>query len=733
MKLKQAFLSRKQSLLIASLLAASPALAQQAVPADSLKTYQAKEVVVTATRSTISKENVPQSITLIQEEDIRLTPAQEFTDLLKKNSTVNIIQYPGLLSGIGIRGFRPQTGGLNQRVLLLLDGRPAGTTNLSTINPGNIERIEVLKGPASALYGSQAMGGVVNVITKKSAGKISSRVYAEYGSYQSFQAGAATGGNISDKLDYDLSFTTFDRNKNFKLGEGNLFRDLLGAGTATKFYEAGAEKVDDSRGDGERRTYTRLSYHTGSLRLGYQLNSNWRVDVKGDRFVANNVESPSDIAVGNTQPSTKDMERSNGELSLNGTLGNHDLQLRGYLANELTDNYTLYDWGSGSLVAPYISYNKESEWKGIQLKDVYSLDRHQLVFGVDYNHASTYSHSYTSEGVEKSPYSPNYSLISTGIYLQGHFTFFNERLVVTPGARYDFITFEGHETPLLTKYTAGKETNPFLSPSLGVQYQLIAPLRFHATIGRAFVTPDAYNVAGYSVSDMGTKVAIIHGNPELENENSLSWDAGIRFQQEGSGFSADLTYFSTHVKDRITTQRTIPETVEYTESGDTISSYTTYVNANEANIRGLEAELAYDFGALANYRYSLRLFAHATATFAAEEVTIQKDGSEKARDIYNVPGFSSVYGVDYNSFSGLNLRLNSRYVGKRKDTDYNDPLYPEIEYPAFMVMDLTAAYTLADKHTLTLFVNNLTDENYYEKRGFNMPGRNFSLRYSLSF
>lgn len=733
MTFKQAFLFRKQSLLMASLLVASPAIAQQAAPADSLKTYQAKEVVVTATRSAISKEKAPQNITLIQEEDIRLTPAREFTDLLKKNSTVNIIQYPGLLSGIGIRGFRPQTGGLNQRVLLLLDGRPAGTTNLSTINPGDIERIEVLKGPASALYGSQAMGGVVNVITKKSAGEIRSNVYAEYGSYQSFQAGASTGGNITNKLDYDLSFTNFDRNKNFRLGEDNLFRDLLDAGKATKFYEEGPEEVDDSRGDGARRTYTRLGYHTGSLRLGYQLSSHWRVDVKGDRFVANNVESPSDIAVGETRPSTKDMERSNGELSLNGTLGSHDLQLRGYLASELTDNYTLYDWGSGSLVAPYISYNKESEWKGIQLKDIYSTGRHQFVFGVDYNHASTYSHSYTSEGAEKSPYSPNYSLISTGVYVQGQLNFLNERLIVNPGIRYDFITFEGHETPLLTKYTAGKETNPFLSPSLGMQFQLLQPLRLHATLGRAFVTPDAYNVAGFSVADMGTRAAVTYGNPDLENENSLSWDAGIRFQQEGSGFSADVTYFSTFVKDRITTRRTIPATVEYTESGDTISSYTTYVNANEANIRGLETELAYDFGALANYRYSLRLFANATATFTAEEVTIAEEGSETLRDIYNVPGFSSVYGIDYNSFKGLNLRLNSRYVGKRKDTDYNDPEYPEIEYPAFMVMDFTAAYTLADKHTLTLFVNNLTDENYYEKRGFNMPGRNFSLRYSLSF
>lgn len=280
MKIIQTILCRKKLFYMASIMAI-PAMAQQpTAPADSLTTNKLEEVVVTANRKATSKENVPQSITLIQQDDIRLTPAQELTDLLKNNAAVNVIQYPGLLSGIGIRGFRPEVGGLNQSVLLLLDGRPAGTTNLATINPGDIERIEVLKGPASALYGSQAMGGVVNVITKKSTGEIRSSLYTEYGSFQTMKAGASSGGNISRNLDYDLSFTTFDRNKNFKLGEDNLFRDLLDAGNATKFYEEGPEQVDDSRGDGVRRTSTRLGYSTGSLRLGYQLHNNWRVDVK---------------------------------------------------------------------------------------------------------------------------------------------------------------------------------------------------------------------------------------------------------------------------------------------------------------------------------------------------------------------------------------------------------------------------------------------------------------------
>jgi vitamin B12 transporter len=50
-----------------------------------------------------------------------------------------------------------------------------------------------------------------------------------------------------------------------------------------------------------------------------------------------------------------------------------------------------------------------------------------------------------------------------------------------------------------------------------------------------------------------------------------------------------------------------------------------------------------------------------------------------------------------------------------------------------MVVDFSAAYTYAQKHTLSLFANNITDENYYEKRGYNLAGRNFALRYGFTF
>ena len=720
----------KQLLLISATLAATTSMAQD-IQTDTSKTQILGQVVVTATRTEVQRNKTPQSITVINRKDIETTSGQDFTDILKKNTAVSIVQYPGLLAGIGIRGFRPQTGGLNQRALLLIDGRPAGTANIATINPSDIERIEVLKGPASALYGAQAMGGVVNVITRKSAGTIRTTVAAEYGSYKTFKGSVATGGNITKDLDFDLSFITFDRAKNMKLGKGNFFRKLLDAEKYRANYVDSSVEVDDKRSDGLQREYTRLNYNTGSLRVGYQLTKNWKLNVKGERFMAKNVESPSDIFYGNGQPSTKDIERYNGELDITGNMGRHEVTLRGYAANEKNFNSTLVS--GGNLIVPYLSFQSNAKWNGIQLKDVVKLNRHSLILGIDYNQASTTSKSYNSNRTEKAPFSPNYTQEFAAIYVQGQLNFLNEKLIINPGVRYDLITYDVKKTPLLDTYAPGKETNPFLSPSIAAQYQVLNNLNVHGTIGRAFVSPDAYNVAGYSEIIASNKATVTQGNPNLKNENSVSWDAGIRFQKNTSGFTADLTYFQTDVKDRITTQKTVPTTTETTESGYVISSRTTYINANKGEIRGLEGELSYDFGALKNNRYSLRTFINATKTFKAEEITIAADGTRTKKDIYNIADFTASYGVEFNNRKGINTRLSGRYAGHRKDTDFNDPKSPEIVYPAFMVVDFYAGYTYARKHTIGLFVNNITDENYYEKRGYNLQGRNISIRYSITF
>ena len=725
-------------LLSAGLLFGTVRGAQAQAVADTLKSQNLKEVVVTATRSATERSKVPQQIQVISRQDIQQTPAQEFTDVLKKNASVDVVQYSSLLSGVGIRGFRPQTGGLNQRTLLLVDGRPAGTSNLSTLDLGSVEQVEVLKGPASALYGSQAMGGVVNAVTRKSRGPVRTSLFAEYGSFQTYKLGGATGGNITQKLDFDLSVTQFIRDADYKLGSGGIFRRWLDGGSATKTYVTNTladstAQTDDKRADGQRRAFTKLRYYSGALRLGYQVSEHWRVDVRGERFAARNVQAPNDIFYGDQGPSSKDIGRQNVDLSATGDYAHHQLFVRSYASQETNNNNTLADFNNVA-IEPYRSFQSQYLWKGVQARDVIKLGEQRITVGVDYNEATSNSQRFNPAGNNLAPYNPNYELNTTGFYAQAQLSLLNDKLIVMPGARYDFIAYNVKQTDLLTTFTPGKTVNPFFSPSLGAQYELLEGLRAHATIGRAYVTPDAYNVAGYSMVRNSTtkKVAITQGNPDLKNESSVTWDAGLRFGQSTTCFSADLTYFSTQVKDRITTRTTNP-VGETTDDGTVVGSRTTYLNANDSRIQGLEAEASYDFGVLADNRYSLRVFASGTSLFRAEDVTNNSSGSQTTRDIFNVAKLSGNYGVAYSNPKGLNTRLTGRYVGHRKDTDFTDIRYPQVEYPRYMTLDFSAGYTFATMHTISLLVNNLTNENYYEKRGYNLPGRNISGRYTITF
>jgi len=231
-----------------------------------------------------------------------------------------------LLAGIGMRGFRPEFSGVNQRTLLLIDGRPAGATNLALIDINNIERIEVLKGPASALYGSRAMGGVINLITKQSQGNITGQVYASVGSFNTTEAGLALGGNVSQKLDFDLSFSNFSLGQDYRLGSNNIFRDALGSNKAERITESGeTTEIDDARLDGGHYAGTQYNKYSGSLRLGYQINDKWRADIKGERFFANQVNTGPDIAdivADAATPGLKDVDRYSTDLSEHsGTVG----------------------------------------------------------------------------------------------------------------------------------------------------------------------------------------------------------------------------------------------------------------------------------------------------------------------------------------------------------------------------------------------------------------------------
>lgn len=122
-----------------------------------------EEVTVVGSRISVSQKDLPQKIEVIQKKDLENTMANDITNYLKKLASVNIVQYPHGFSYANVRGFAPNTfhgsNSIQPETSVLINGRPSGTVNLAVIDRNSIERIEVLKGPAAAMYGANTMGG----------------------------------------------------------------------------------------------------------------------------------------------------------------------------------------------------------------------------------------------------------------------------------------------------------------------------------------------------------------------------------------------------------------------------------------------------------------------------------------------------------------------------------------------------------------------------------------------
>ncbi|OQY11323.1 MAG: TonB-dependent receptor, partial [Desulfobacteraceae bacterium 4572_19] len=142
------------------------------------------EVVVTAGRVDEKKWNVPVNITVITTEDIAQSTGRNIGDLLAEDGTGHIHKYPGGLTSVGIRGFRTDSHGndLLGHVLVLVNGRRAATGNVAKIPLENVERVEIIRGPAATQYGSAAMGGVINIITLQGKDKPSVFLDQAFGS-----------------------------------------------------------------------------------------------------------------------------------------------------------------------------------------------------------------------------------------------------------------------------------------------------------------------------------------------------------------------------------------------------------------------------------------------------------------------------------------------------------------------------------------------------------------------
>ena len=656
------------------------AVAQTAAPVDSVTVAAAPEavvndeayrVVVTGARAPVALKDTPQRIEVVTRQEIRETPHRELADLLGKTTNVDIKRYPGMNGSVGMRGFTPSSPmtGESMQTLVLQNGLPAVNNNISFMPVNGVARVEVMKGPASSLYGSQAMSGVINVIPVRRTGDIQGGVGVSAGNHNLRQVEADIGGAINETLNFDY-FGNWEKRGDYKDGHGQTME------------------------------FSGYKQHSHGLRLGAELAPGWTLDARADLFRANDVQNPGPDPEIRQFETSKDADRDLYSLTLQGKVDQHTLSAAAYTGKE---NYLNYDLKKdGRLVQ---SYDSRIKWHGLQLKDEWDwAEGYKLVFGYDYNQTKASARSGTPPWTLS--YNPDSKLKTHGLYAQQNISLNEGSTNLYVGGRYDRITMSTLPTDGLGNVTQSRDFSQF-SPSAGIKHELAPGISLHASAGKGFSAPSAWKLSGeYSGSDWKQDangnwypVPITYvGNANLDPESSVSVDAGIGFERDN--WNMDLTLYHTRVKDKI---------VAY----DVSPGLKSWRNADEARMRGLELAGNWQFNP------NLRLDLGYTHSFRSE----QRNGSVWSPLEY-VPK-NTVRAALVGNWDKLHARLGARYNGKSWKS--------RAERGGYTLWDMSLGYAINKHHTLSLSVDNLFDRYYEEVHGYNMPGREIRVGYRWNF
>ncbi len=669
---------------------AAPAWGQGPADDDARSRIAAGDIVVTANRTAERRGNVASSVEIVTDDQIDRTVATSFLDILKRNTGVDVIEYPNGLAGIGLRGLRPDFSfTINPRTLVLVDGRPSGSTSFTTLSAESIARIEVLKGPASALYGASAVGGVVNVITRRSSGRLAGQFSFGGGSFETIRSGVTMGGTLAGPVDFDLDLGYIRQNDDFRAGNG------------------------------EVRPQSAFTRGSGRVRLGAALGPIARLDGSFD-FYSLASQAPGPLSFNPQNRSETDTDRITGDVRLEITPADHAITALAYASRE---NYRYFE---APAAAPrYASTNTRTRYVGAQIQDSWRIAAPlRLTYGFDWQKVEAEREAYTAAGARRAPSAPNESRETRALFAEAALSLWEERVILTAGGRHDWITARTLATPFRPTFTPGTARFGVFNPRGGAVLKLTDRLRVHGTAGRAFVPAQGIQLAGESEEFAGAQRRLTYGNPDLQPERNTTWDIGLGYAN--AWLNADVTYFDARTSNRIIT-RLVSETPTLRLS--------TYVNSDRSRARGVEAQLALDPGAALGGPAG-RVLLNASVTHMIEAVDLLPAGPEPIR---NVADWKATGSITLSNGSSLSGTLLVRYNGDRYDADnsqgriFTGGLGGVFTYDHVTTVDFSGRFRPTPRDTLRLEVANLFDVDYYEKADYPMPGRTVYLRYAWSF
>jgi hemoglobin/transferrin/lactoferrin receptor protein len=685
------------------------------------------EVVVSTNRTENYLRNSPFAESIVGKEEIQTRSTMSLPDILQNEPGVSLLRD-------GIWGTEVSIRGLNrENVITMIDGSRIATSTdvaarLSLMNMNDVERVEVIKGASSSIYGSGATGGIVNIITKSprlyDRFSLNGDVISEYntvnnlsvlggslysgssfwstklsGSYRKANNIQTPDGELNNSQFEDYSFSgalnifPID-NHRLKL-DYQLFRaDNVGIPGSSVFPEQALVTYPY-----ERRELISASYEIQNIsKVFYKLSAKYSYqlinrDVENIPYIVQNIPASGGnparrVSVLKITPSA---DHKNNNATLQGNFWLFD-------GHNLAAGFDYWDR----------SYNGERE-------------RYQLIEVLDSagNVVST-----TNRITGEKPL-PNSSYKSLGIFAQDEFKLFEDKLSTTLGLRYDFINITGEKTlnPVYVInngvinntppnqqviWDSTDENNSSYSANLGFIYSLFSSLDLTLGLGSSFRSPSLEERFQYI--DQGSVVRV--GNPDLEPEKGQSIDFGIRH------YSVNLkilsSFFYSYFNDLVVE---VPGTYEGRNA-------LIKTNIGEARIYG------FDFSA--DYNFWRDYIFYTTASYVKGD-DITADGN-----LPEIPPMNGRIGFKFGFLDYLQTDISSTLFAEQ-----NDVAEGEITTPGYAVFNLLLN-TVPIKFSNISFrvfsgVENIFDKAYRNHLSTTRgsitiePGRNVFLKLAVDF
>jgi vitamin B12 transporter len=584
-----------------------------------------EQVVVTASSTPQVPEHVSKATAVIDQTDADSRDAAALSDVVALTPGVRVQQLggPGAFTTIQIRGLR------DEDTALLVDGlrlRDASATQadatglMEDLLFTDANRVEVVRGSGSSLYGTNAIGGVINVITDEGGGRTRGNLLLEGGSLGAFRGRAQfAGGFLSDKIQYSLGVADMDVTSG--VGGDAPFRDISTQGRVTfhlspsirltaRLY--GADSFTKVPGEPDIIGSPSGLGIINAIALSPSLVTQYQ---NGTPLSQLNTGNATFVQAPDNPDSTRDARFVSAALILNGQASP---ALDYSVSYQLVSNGRRYGDGPAG-----VGYQPDSSTRSLYDGHIQTVDAQAhyrlgefnlLSAGYEFENEN-YANDNNQQGVPAATNATNVTERSHSVFAQDQAQFFEDRLQISAAFRAQFFSLETPEfLPLASAPYQGitfpSPTPAYTGDSSAAYFFRKTDTKFRAHVGRGYRAPSLFErfgtgfdpVYGYSV----------YGDPRLKPEHSTSVDSGVDQAFFHGRLKASATYFYTWLQDVInfdTSGLINPATDPF---GRSIG----YLNTQGGISRGVETSAA-----LAPVR-SLRLTAAYTYVNAIERTPI---------------------------------------------------------------------------------------------------------------